>query len=64
MQLSPACKCGIEYRVPYQMRHTFITLTLKKETDVETVAKWVGNSAQIISKHYASGDKDLIPPEL
>lgn len=57
-------QCGIEYRVPYQMRHTFITLTLKKETDVETVAKWVGNSAQIIWEHYASGDKDLIPPEL
>ncbi|NJL97900.1 MAG: site-specific integrase [Synechococcaceae cyanobacterium SM2_3_2] len=63
-------KCGVEYRNPYQTRHTFITLTLDatlpdgSKIDVKDVAKWVGNTPEVIYKHYASNRRDLIVPEL
>lgn len=37
-----------EYRKPYQTRHTFITLCLEADIDAKDVAKWVGNSPEII----------------
>lgn len=55
---------GIEYRKPYQTRHTFITLCLENGIDAKDVAKWVGNSPEIIYKHYASAKKELDVPEL
>ncbi|WP_448574065.1 tyrosine-type recombinase/integrase [Trichothermofontia sp.] len=55
---------GIEYRKPYQTRHTFITLCLESGVDAKDVAKWVGNSPEIIYKHYASAKRDLSVPEL
>lgn len=55
---------GIEYRKPYQTRHTFITLCLESGIDAKDVAKWVGNSPEIIYKHYASAQQDLEVPVL
>jgi integrase len=55
---------GIEYRVPYQTRHTFITLCLDKGIDVKDVARWVGNSPEVIYKHYAGNRRDLQVPEI
>ncbi|NJK73960.1 MAG: site-specific integrase [Oscillatoriales cyanobacterium RU_3_3] len=53
-----------EYRVPYQCRHTFITLCLEANIEAKDVAKWVGNSPEIIYRHYAGNKRDLQVPEL
>jgi integrase len=53
-----------EYRKPYQCRHTFITLCLESGIDVKDVARWVGNSPEVIYKHYAGNKRDLQVPEL
>lgn len=55
---------GIPYRRPYQTRHTFITLCLENGIDAKDVAKWVGNSPEIIYKHYAGAKTELDVPEL
>jgi integrase len=52
----------IEYRVPYQTRHTFITLCLDKGIDAKDIAQWVGNSPEIIYKHYAGSRHSLQIP--
>jgi integrase len=54
---------GIEYRKPYQTRHTFVTLALENGLDVKDVARLVGNSPEIIYKHYAGNKRDLFIPE-
>ncbi|MDZ8221847.1 site-specific integrase [Nostoc sp. ChiVER01] len=52
------------YRCPYNTRHTFITLMLAEGLTVSTVAKLVGNSPEIILKHYAGNTVPLTLPEL
>jgi len=54
----------IQYRKPYQTRHTFITLCLEAGYDAKDVAKWVGNSPEMIYKHYAGNRKNLEVPNL
>jgi len=54
---------GIDYRKPYQTRHTFITLALDNGLDAKDVARLVGNSPEIIYKHYAGNKRDLFVPE-
>lgn len=54
----------LEYRKPYQTRHTFITLCLDKGVDAKDVAQWVGNSPEIIYKHYAGSRHNLQVPEI
>ncbi|BAY32178.1 phage integrase family protein [Nostoc carneum NIES-2107] len=54
---------GIEYRKPYQTRHTFITVALENGLDAKDVARLVGNSPEIIYKHYAGNKRDLFVPE-
>lgn len=54
---------GIEYRKFYQTRHTFITMALKNGVDVKDVAKMVGNSPEIIYRHYAGQSRELFLPE-
>ncbi len=49
------------YLKPYAMRHSFITWQLAAGMTPANVAKLVGNSPEIIYKHYVSADKD---PEL
>ncbi|MEM9485517.1 MAG: hypothetical protein AAGA83_17720 [Cyanobacteria bacterium P01_F01_bin.116] len=55
---------GIRYRKPYQARHTFITHCLQEGISVQQVAKWVGNSPEIIMKHYAGILEQLQVPEI
>ncbi len=54
----------LQYRVPYQTRHTFITLCLDKGIDAKDIAQWVGNSPEIIYKHYAGSRHNLQVPEI
>ena len=57
-------KLGIEYRKPYQMRHTFITLYLDAGLDAKDIGKLVGNSPAMIYKHYAGHRTGLSLPEI
>ncbi|MBU7586855.1 MAG: tyrosine-type recombinase/integrase [Nostoc sp. TH1S01] len=41
------------YRCPYNTRHTFITCCLEAGVPIVTVAHWVGNSPEVILRHYA-----------
>lgn len=54
----------IDYRKPYQTRHTFITLCLESGIDAKDVARWVGNSPEVIYKHYAGNLRNIDVPEL
>ncbi|MDZ7957458.1 MAG: site-specific integrase [Aulosira sp. DedQUE10] len=49
----------IEYRNPYQMRHTCITLLVKAGVDSTMIAKWVGNSPNMIAKRYLGDVGDI-----
>jgi integrase len=53
----------LKHRKPYQMRHTFITLALESGLSVQDVAKLVGNSPEIIYRHYAGSSRSLQVPE-
>jgi integrase len=46
------------------MRHTAINEALKAGISVTDVARMVGNSPEIIYKHYASANKDAMMPEI
>ncbi len=54
----------IEYRKPYQTRHTFITLCLEAGANPKDIAKWVGNSSAVIFRHYAGKQVGLVPPKI
>lgn len=55
---------GIEYRKLYQTRHTFITLALETgKLDAKDVARLVGNSPEVIYRHYAGNKRKLFVPE-
>lgn len=54
----------IEYRKLYQTRHTFITLALENELDAKDVARLVGNSPEVIYRHYAGNKRELLVPEI
>ena len=54
---------GIEYRKCYQTRHTFITLALENGLDAKDVARLVGNSPEVIYRHYAGNKRELFVPE-
>ena len=53
----------IEYRKPYQTRHTFITLALENGLDAKDVARLVGNSPEVVYRHYAGNKRELFVPE-
>ncbi|MEQ9551845.1 MAG: tyrosine-type recombinase/integrase [Coleofasciculus sp. G3-WIS-01] len=53
-----------QYLPQYNCRHTFITMALEAGVTVTQVAKWVGNSPEIIMKHYASTIRQVQVPEL
>jgi integrase len=50
-------------RTPYQTRHTFITLALESGLDAKDVAALVGNSPEIIYRHYAGAKKTIVAPD-
>jgi integrase len=54
----------IEYRNPYQSRHTFCSLC--KEADIASIqiAKWVGNSVQMIDRVYTKPTDQIQVPKL
>lgn len=52
-----------EYLPQYNCRHTFITNCLEAGVSVVQVAKWVGNSPEIIMKHYAGIIKQVEVPD-
>ncbi|WP_295617255.1 tyrosine-type recombinase/integrase [Chamaesiphon sp. GL140_3_metabinner_50] len=49
------------YRCPYTTRHTFITMMLAAGLTIPQVANLVGNSPEIVLKHYAGNSVDLVP---
>jgi integrase len=52
-----------EYRTQYNTRHTFITMALEAGVSVVQVSKWVGNTPEIIMKHYAGTIRQVQVPE-
>ncbi|WP_292716337.1 tyrosine-type recombinase/integrase [Nostoc sp. JL34] len=55
----------IRYYLPqYHCRHTFITLSLEAGISVKQVASWVGNSPEVIYKHYSGIIQQLEVPEI
>ncbi len=54
---------GIRYKTPYQMRHTFITLSIQKAS-MQDVARHVGNTTTMIARHYAGHTRDFVSPEI
>lgn len=44
---------NVEYRNPYQTRHTFCSLCREEGIASIQIAKWVGNSAEMIDRVYA-----------
>ena len=55
---------GIDYRKLYQTHHTFITHALETgKLDAKDVARLVGNSPEIIYRHYAGNKRELFVPE-
>ena len=54
----------IEYRNPYQTRHTFCSLCREADISSIQIAKWVGNSAQMIDRVYAKPTDHIQVPEL
>jgi integrase len=53
-----------QYLSQYHARHTFITLMLEAGVDAKDVAKWVGNSPEVIYRHYAGSKRNLEVPEV
>lgn len=47
------------YLPQYNIRHTLITLALENGLDAKDVARLVGNSPEIIYKHYAGKKREL-----
>lgn len=52
-----------KYLPQYNIRHTFITLALENGLDAKDVARLVGNTPEIIYKHYAGNKRELFVPE-
>jgi integrase len=49
---------------PYDLRHTFITRALEAGVSVAQVARWCGNSSQVIFQHYAGVSEEAEMPVL
>jgi integrase len=54
----------IDYRNPYQTRHTFCSLCREANIPSIQIAKWVGNSAGMIDRVYAKPVDNITVPEL
>lgn len=58
-------KLPIKSRNLYQTRHTAITMMVEADVPIAQVAKWVGNSSEIIMRHYLGfTNKELLPPAM
>ena len=56
-------RMDIKQRKPYQMRHTFITHCINSGMNAKDVAILVGNSTEVIYKHYMGKTKGLTAPD-
>ncbi len=54
----------MEYRKPYQTRHTFVTMALEANISCPQIARWVGSSPQVIMERYAGTISKVTVPEL
>jgi integrase len=52
-----------EYLSLYHCRHTFISECLNAKIPIQQIAKWVGNSPEMIWRHYAGVMDDYSLPE-
>lgn len=52
---------GINYRPQYNTRHSFITWCLEAKVPISQVAAWVGNSPEVILRHYAGLTRSEVP---
>ncbi|MEJ1935374.1 site-specific integrase [Nostoc sp. NIES-2111] len=50
------------YRCPYNTRHTFISHCVEAGVPIPQIARWVGNSPEIIMRHYAGCISDYEVP--
>jgi integrase len=50
------------YRCPYNTRHTFISHCVEAGVPIPQVARWVGNSPEVIMRHYAGVVSSLEVP--
>lgn len=57
-------QAGVNYRVPYNTRHTFISHCLQHGVPVVQIAQWVGNSPKMIWQHYAGVLSQAEVPEI
>jgi len=57
-------KIGIEYRVPYNFRHTFISHCLEAGMNPVVVAQITGHDVKVLYEHYAGIVSRLSLPEL
>jgi hypothetical protein len=46
---------------PYNCRDTFITIQIERGMTSDIVARWVGNSPEVIRKHYL-GQIEMLRP--
>ena len=53
-----------QYLKPYCLRHSFITRLIREGVDIATIAALVGNSTEMIVKHYLASRNDYELPEL
>jgi integrase len=53
---------GVDYRKLYSIRHACIAFCIRSVMDAADVAKLVGNSAEVIYKHYMGVDRNLVAP--
>lgn len=53
-----------QYLPLYNVRHTFITLMLRKGIDMQTIAMLCGTSIQMLKEHYWSPDRQVKLPEI
>lgn len=51
------------YLPQYNIRHTFITLALENSLDAKDVARLVGNSPEVVYRHYAGNKRELFVPD-
>lgn len=58
-------ECGVvqRYRTPYHTRHSFISWCLQRNVPVQQIALWVGNSPEVIYRHYAVCRQDVSVPQ-
>lgn len=53
----------LTYLPSYNARHTFVTMALEANVPVHVVAKWVGNTVEVLLRNYVNPDSQIqIPP--